>query len=96
MSTAKRLLSLTGRKEFQNPSGINRLVENNLPGHELEEIAVVSHGEKRNRCWCFFVSFIFNLFSFAFHSYLIYFIFKNGQDDQLFLARLMVSKPKSF
>ena len=50
MSTAKRLLSLTGRKEFQNPSGINRLVENNLPGHELEEIAVVSHGEKRNRC----------------------------------------------
>lgn len=48
MSTAKRLvLSLRGRKECQNTGGGNssqRLVSGNSssPGHELDEIAVVS------------------------------------------------------
>lgn len=47
MSTAKRLvLSLRGRKESQSTGGISstRLVSANSssPGHELDEIAVVS------------------------------------------------------
>jgi hypothetical protein len=46
MSTAKRLvLSLTGRKESQGTAGTGasstRLVSNS-PGHELDEIAIVS------------------------------------------------------
>lgn len=48
MSTAKRLvLSLAGRKDSQNTPGASstRLVGNSLsPGHELDEIAIVSHG----------------------------------------------------
>lgn len=48
MSTAKRLvLSLAGRKDSQGTSGLSstRLVGNSLsPGHELDEIAVVSCG----------------------------------------------------
>lgn len=48
MSTAKRLvLSLAGRKDSQHTSGASstRLVGNSLsPGHELDEIAIVSHG----------------------------------------------------
>jgi hypothetical protein len=48
MSTAKRLvLSLAGRKDSQNAPGASstRLVGNSLsPGHELDEIAIVSHG----------------------------------------------------
>lgn len=47
MSTAKRLvLSLAGRKDSQGTTGASstRLVGNSLsPGHELDEIAVVSH-----------------------------------------------------
>lgn len=46
MSTAKRLvLSLTGRKDSQGNAGASstRLVGNsNSPGHELDEIAIVS------------------------------------------------------
>lgn len=49
MSTAKRLvLSLAGRKDSQHTPGASstRLVGNSLsPGHELDEIAIVSHGE---------------------------------------------------
>lgn len=48
MSTAKRLvLSLAGRKDSLNTPGASstRLVGNSLsPGHELDEIAIVSHG----------------------------------------------------
>lgn len=48
MSTAKRLvLSLAGRKDSQHTPGASstRLVGNSLsPGHELDEIAIVSHG----------------------------------------------------
>lgn len=48
MSTAKRLvLSLAGRKDSQHTTGASstRLVGNSLsPGHELDEIAIVSHG----------------------------------------------------
>ena len=46
MSTAKRLvLSLAGRKDSQiTGASSTRLVGNSLsPGHELDEIAVVSH-----------------------------------------------------
>lgn len=47
MSTAKRLvLSLAGRKDSQQTTGASstRLVGNSLsPGHELDEIAIVSH-----------------------------------------------------
>jgi hypothetical protein len=47
MSTARRLvLSLAGRKDSQPTPGASstRLVGNSLsPGHELDEIAVVSH-----------------------------------------------------
>lgn len=46
MSTAKRLvLSLTGRNESQNGTGgesSTRLFSSSSPGHELDEIAVVS------------------------------------------------------
>lgn len=45
MSTAKRLvLSLTGRKDSQGNAGASstRLVNSNSPGHELDEIAIVS------------------------------------------------------
>lgn len=52
MSTAKRLvLSLAGRKDCQQTSGASstRLVGNSLsPGHELDEIAIVSHGKSPN------------------------------------------------
>lgn len=48
MSTAKRLvLSLAGRNDSQQTPGASstRLVGNSLsPGHELDEIAIVSHG----------------------------------------------------
>lgn len=48
MSTAKRLvLSLAGRKDSQHTPGASstRLFSNSLsPGHELDEIAIVSHG----------------------------------------------------
>lgn len=48
MSTARRLvLSLAGRKDSQHTPGASstRLVGNSLsPGHELDEIAIVSHG----------------------------------------------------
>lgn len=46
MSTAKRLvLSLAGRKDsHQTGASSTRLVGNSLsPGHELDEIAIVSH-----------------------------------------------------
>lgn len=48
MSSAKRLvLSLAGRKDSQSTQGASstRLVGNSLssPGHELDEIAIVSH-----------------------------------------------------
>lgn len=47
MSTAKRLvLSLRGRNESQNGGGESstRLYSSSSPGHELDEIAVVSCG----------------------------------------------------
>lgn len=47
MSTAKRLvLSLRGRNESQNGNGESstRLYSSSSPGHELDEIAVVSCG----------------------------------------------------
>lgn len=47
MSTAKRLvLSLRGRKDTQSIGGTSstRLVAGTSPGHELEEIAIVSCG----------------------------------------------------